>query len=78
MLWAMPVAAPQPVRYTVTCGAAAHRDTQPLQATRYGDGRQVGFDLTDAPEIRDSTCAGGTPFHDPPDPFLSAQKPYER
>lgn len=69
MLWAMPAAAPHPVRYTLTCGAAAHRDAQPLDGTRYGDGRPFGFDLTDAPEIRDNTCAGGKPF------FISAEEP---
>lgn len=69
MLWAMPAAAPHPVRYTLTCGAAAHRDTQRLEGTRYGDGRPIGFDLTDAPEIRDSTCAGDKPF------FISAEEP---
>src|SRR5579859_4115365 len=69
MLWAMVAAAPQPQHWKLTCGAAAHHGLQSLQGTRYGPGQPFGFDLADAPPVRDGACTSGSAF------FVSASEP---
>ncbi|HKR28647.1 MAG TPA: rhamnogalacturonan acetylesterase [Acidobacteriaceae bacterium] len=79
MLWVVSLfhpAAPQaatvghpPARYALACGTTTHGRAQSLQGTRYGDGQQFGFDLTDSPEIREGACSSGKPF------FISAAEP---
>src|SRR5579872_385786 len=69
MLWAMAAAAPQPVHWKLTCAAAAHHRAQRLEGTRYGPGQPFGFDLADAPQVRDDVCTSSKAF------FISAAEP---
>lgn len=72
MLWALAVATanPQvPMRWKLTCSAAAQHAQRPLEHTRYAASQPFGFDLAASPAIQNGACSNDKAF------FVSVAEP---